>query len=68
MHDNLDFVNKDSLDVKFCYKLTLAAFSGTSAVYEEGENSAGKSSASSIRIFSVVLELRPLPGPLSCSR
>ena len=45
--------------------LTLAAFSGTSASYEEGENSAGRSSASSMRIFSVVLELSPLPGPLS---
>ena len=47
------------------FVLTLAAFSGTSASYEEGENSAGRSSASSMRIFSVVLELRPLPGPLS---
>lgn len=45
--------------------LTLAAFSGTSASYDEGENSAGRSSASSMRIFSVVLELSPLPGPLS---
>ena len=28
------------------FNMTLAAFSGTSAEYEEGENTAGKSSAS----------------------
>lgn len=45
--------------------LTFAAFSCTSAVYEEGENTAGKSSASLIRMLSVVVELSPLFGPLS---
>lgn len=47
-------------------QFTLAAFSCTSAVYEEGENTAGKSSASLIRMFNVVDELSPsLFGPLS---
>lgn len=46
-------------------KMTLAAFSGTFAEYEEGENTAGKSSASWTKIFNVVDELSPLFGPPS---
>lgn len=45
--------------------MTLAAFSGTFAEYEEGENTAGKSSASWTKIFNVVDELSPLFGPPS---
>ena len=47
------------------FNMTLAAFSGTSAEYEEGENTAGKSSASWTKIFNVVDELSPLFGPPS---